>query len=102
MAAMGAGPGSDLFGVVGKVKILSGTCPVYTGLPPLAAMENAAMIVVLRCQSLDGEDQGWPGIGSWFGFLAVLFSEVLAGGYSKVVSIGKFGDREVSPMPLPS
>src|ERR1035437_2248155 len=35
--AMGAGPGSDLFRIVGKVKILSGTSPVYFGLPPLVA-----------------------------------------------------------------
>jgi hypothetical protein len=35
---MGIRPGSDLFGVVGKVEILSGTCPVYTSLPLLAGV----------------------------------------------------------------
>jgi hypothetical protein len=33
----GAGPASDLLGVVGTVKILSGTRPVYAGLPALVA-----------------------------------------------------------------
>jgi hypothetical protein len=31
----GAGPASDLLGVVGTVKILSGACPIYAGLPAL-------------------------------------------------------------------
>ena len=41
---MGAGPGLDLLGVVGKVKILSGTCPVYFGLPPLVASHYQSRI----------------------------------------------------------
>jgi hypothetical protein len=31
----GAGPASDLLGVVGTVNILSGACPIYAGLPTL-------------------------------------------------------------------
>jgi len=51
-------------------------------------MENAAMIVVLRCQSLAGEYQGRSGVGSGFGFSAALFSAVLAGGDSEFAFIG--------------
>jgi hypothetical protein len=45
----------------------------------MAAMENAAMIVVLRRQRLDGEYQGRAGGGSGAGFGAATFSGPLVG-----------------------
>ena len=51
-------------------------------------MENAAMIVVLRCHSPGGEYQGRAGGGSGVGFGAATFSGPLVG------DGGKFGFLE--------
>ena len=54
----------------------------------MAAIENAAMIVVLRCQRLEGEYQGRAGGGSGVGFGAATFFGLLVGGGTKMGFIG--------------
>lgn len=51
-------------------------------------MENAAMIVVLRCQRLESECQGRAGGGSGVGFGAAFFVGLPVGGGTKMGFIG--------------
>jgi hypothetical protein len=50
----GAGPASDLLGVVGTVNILSGTRPIYAGLPMLVTphlRQGQGFQIILRNRS---------------------------------------------------